>query len=78
MGGETYFENAKECFEHLRRQFELLEVFAVPDTVVPLSNEGDEVFKGIVRSLGWPPAREGKNGQWKREEGMKEVKRVWP
>jgi len=31
----------------------------------------------VVRSFGWPPARYG-NGGWKKDEAMKEVKRVWP
>jgi len=75
MGGERYFNGARECFVHLRREFEQLEVFAVPDEVVPLGNEGDDRFKEIVRSLGWPPARDGESA-WKKDEAMKEVKSV--
>lgn len=57
----------------MRKEYEVLKVFPMPDEVVPLTKERHEGFKEIVRILGWPP---GDMSKWDREKGMKEVERV--
>jgi hypothetical protein len=75
------FESAGVFYAWLRKQYDELEIFAVPgwrgppDHVMSLANKRDQEYKDFVRSLGWPP---GDGSKWARDEAMKELQRVWP
>jgi hypothetical protein len=76
-----YFDSAGEFYMWLRKKYEELEIFPVPgmtggpDHVIPLTDASHQSYKDFVRSLGWPL---GDGSQWKRDEAMKELQRVYP
>jgi hypothetical protein len=76
-----YFDSAGEFYMWLRKKYEELEIFPVPgmtggpDHVIPLTDASHQSYKDFFRSLGWPL---GDGSQWKRDEAMKELQRVYP
>lgn len=76
LDSEHYFDSAGECFAYMRRQLEEIEVFPPRCSVLRMIPNRHERFQDLVRSLGWPPGREGST--WKKHEGMQEVERRWP
>jgi hypothetical protein len=69
------FDSSREFYTWLWKEYEQLKILPMPDEVVPLNKERYEGLIEKVRSLGWPP---GDTSGWKREEGMKEVKKIGP
>lgn len=77
--GYASFDSAGEFYAWLKKQYEELRVFSAPGIDMPahvysLTHDRYGGFKEVVRSLGWPP---GDGSKWNRQEGMKEVERVW-
>lgn len=69
------FDNAREFFDQLRQWFEEIKLFPVPTEVAFLVGDHFDSVKNVIRSFGWPPAREDGSG-WQREECLKEVKKM--
>lgn len=71
-----HFGSAKDCFTHLKRRFEEIELFPTHDgRVFTLQEDRHRGLKYVIRSFGWPSTDEdGK--EWKREECLKEVERT--
>jgi hypothetical protein len=69
------FDSAKEFFTRLRQWYEEIKLFPVPNEVAFLTEDRFDGVKDVIRSFGWPPAREDGSG-WQRKKCLKEVERM--
>ena len=69
------FDSAAEFFTHLRQWYEEIKLFPVPNEVAFLTEDRFDGVKDVIKSLGWPPARED-GSRWQKEKCFEEVERM--